>query len=387
MKKILSILALILTSALSMNAMSYEQARREALFLTDKMAYELNLTDEQYDAAYEINLDYLMGVTSVDDVYGTYWTRRNLDMSYILLDAQWRAFTAASYFYRPLYWSGGYWHFGIYARYPVRTYFYFSHPSVYLHYRGGHCWTHYGTGSYYHGRRNHYHRGDGHMGMRDRWNSNGGRHHEMGSRPQDNRRPMGNTGSSNRPNNDGNRPSSGNRPNSGSSNRPSSGASASSNTLGRYQDRHIDRSTAGSSSFNRYRTNSSTRITVNQNNGSSASSANRVGSTSASRQGSSLRNNNIQSNMRSVSTSPMRSTGSSISRPSGSISRSTGSSISRSSMGSNMRSAGSVGSISRPTSMGSGSHSSITRSAGGGGSRSISSGSHGGGGSNLRGVR
>ena len=342
MKKIISILALMLTCAINMNAMSYEQARREALFLTDKMAYELNLTDEQYDAAYEINLDYLMGVTSVDDVYGTYWTRRNLDMSYILLDAQWRAFTAATYFYRPLYWSGGYWHFGIYARYPVRTYFYFGHPSVYLHYRGGHCWTHYGTGSYYHGRRGHYHRGDGHIGMRDRWNNHGGRHHEVGRRPHDNNRPSGNVGNNNRPGNNG----SSSRPgNNGSSSRPSTSGNTSTGNMGKYQDRHIDRSTVSSNSFNRYRTNSSTRITVNQKNNSSTtlSAPNRTGSTYNRNTGSSLRSNNIQSNMRSVSSSPVRSSGSSISR---------------SSMGSSMRSAGSTG-----------------------------GGSHGGGGSHFRGAR
>ena len=54
----------MLTMTVSTNAMSFEQARNEALFLTDKMAYELNLTDEQYEAAYEINLDYLMGAIS-----------------------------------------------------------------------------------------------------------------------------------------------------------------------------------------------------------------------------------------------------------------------------------------------------------------------------------
>ncbi|MCR5241328.1 MAG: hypothetical protein K6D61_00440, partial [Prevotella sp.] len=79
MKKLMMTLVALLTMAVSTHAMSYEQARNEALFLTDKMAYELNLTDEQYEAAYEINLDYLMGVTSVDDVYGVYWERRNLD--------------------------------------------------------------------------------------------------------------------------------------------------------------------------------------------------------------------------------------------------------------------------------------------------------------------
>ena len=161
----------MLTVSISVNAMSYEQARNEALFLTDKMAYELNLTDEQYEAAYEINLDYLMGVTGRDDVFGTYWERRNLDLSYVLLDWQWNAFLAATYFYRPLYWEAGYWHFGIYRRYPHRDYFYFGRPHFYVTYRGGHAWHRVGGPGYYHGHRDHFrppHRE--HFGMHDRWN-------------------------------------------------------------------------------------------------------------------------------------------------------------------------------------------------------------------------
>ena len=162
----------MMTIALTAKAMSFTQAQREALFLTDKMAYELNLTDEQYDACYEINLDYLMGVSTVDDLYGTYWTRRNLDMSYILLEWQLSAFRAATYFYRPLYWDAGCWHFGIYARYPRRTFFYFSRPTVYVSYRGGHSWRMNGGRSYYHGRSDHYRRpADSHLGMRDRFNT------------------------------------------------------------------------------------------------------------------------------------------------------------------------------------------------------------------------
>ena len=129
MKKMMMTLIAMLTMMVSANAMSFEQARNEALFLTDKMAYELNLTDEQYEACYEINLDYLMGVTGRSDVFGTYWERRNLDLSYILYDWQWQAYIAATYFYRPLYWEAGYWHFGIYARYPHRDYFYFGRPA------------------------------------------------------------------------------------------------------------------------------------------------------------------------------------------------------------------------------------------------------------------
>ena len=179
MKKILTTLVAMIALTVSANAMSYEQARREALFLTDKMAYELNLSDAQYDAAYEINLDYLMGVTSVDDVYGTYWTRRNLDISYVLLDWQWNAFCAANYFYRPLYWRAGCWHFGIYARYPNRSYYYFHRPTVYVSYRGGHSWRANGGHSYYHRRRDHFCTPVHNAGMRDRWDRGeiGNRHY------------------------------------------------------------------------------------------------------------------------------------------------------------------------------------------------------------------
>ena len=165
-------MALLFTLTFTANAMSYEQARQQALFLTDKMAYELNLTDDQYEAAYEINLDYLMSVNTVDDLYGSYWRYRNLDLSYILLDWQYRAYCNATYFYRPLYWDAGYWHFGIYARYPHRDYFFFGRPGFYVSYRGGHSWRMNGGRSWYHGREFGRPRpgGEPRMGMRDGFN-------------------------------------------------------------------------------------------------------------------------------------------------------------------------------------------------------------------------
>ena len=169
MKKFILALTALLCLTASVQAMSYEQARQQALFLTDKMAYELNLTDDQYEAAYEINLDYLMGVNTVDDLYGPYWQRRNLDLSYVLLSWQYSAFCNAAYFYRPLYWNAGYWHFGIYARYPYRDYFFFGRPTFYVEYRGAHSWHMNGGRSWYHGR--HYGprpgRNDHPRGMRD----------------------------------------------------------------------------------------------------------------------------------------------------------------------------------------------------------------------------
>ena len=182
MKKMMMTLIAMLTMTVSANAMSFEQARNEALFLTDKMAYELNLTDEQYEACYEINLDYLMGVTGRADVFGTYWERRNLDLSYILLDWQWQAYIAATYFYRPLYWEAGYWHFGIYARYPHRDYFFFGRPAFYATYRGGHAWHIHGDHGYYYGHREHFRAPrKEHVGMHDRWDRGDFRNHRNSS--------------------------------------------------------------------------------------------------------------------------------------------------------------------------------------------------------------
>lgn len=202
----------------TVNAMSYEQARQQALFLTDKMAYELNLTNDQYEAAYEINLDYLIGVNTYDDLYGPYWRYRNVDLSYVLLDWQYRAYCAASYFYRPLYFSDGLWHFSIYARYPHRDYFYFDRPVVYVSYCGGHSWHRNGGRSWYNGRRYAERRGDAHFGMRDGFNRGDygrGNRQSFGSRNQTQQRFGNNTNI----NNNGQRGSFGSRTNRESSTR------------------------------------------------------------------------------------------------------------------------------------------------------------------------
>ena len=72
MKKIM-ILAMLMVMTITANAMSYMEAKKEALYLSDKMAWELSLTDAQYDAVYEINLDYMMSVNGRNDVYGVWW--------------------------------------------------------------------------------------------------------------------------------------------------------------------------------------------------------------------------------------------------------------------------------------------------------------------------
>lgn len=198
---------MVLGFVVAASAMSYSQAREQALFLTDKMAYELNLTDDQYEAAYEINLDYLLSVNSDDELYGDYWRWRNIDFSYVLLDWQYRMFCEAAYFYRPLYFSAGVWHFAIYARYPHRDYFYFHRPTVYVSYRGGHSWRQNNGSSWYSGRTFGSRRGgDAHFGMRDgfkRGDYGRGNRQSFGSRGNRRVESRGNSGFGSRRDNSG----------------------------------------------------------------------------------------------------------------------------------------------------------------------------------------
>lgn len=206
-RMIIALVAMFMMTFTTASAMSYKQARQQALFLTDKMAYELNLTEDQYEAAYEVNLDYLMSVDTYNDLYGAYWRQRNMDLSYILLDWQYRTYLNATYFYRPLYWNAGYWHFVIYARYPRRDYFYFGCPHFYVSYRGGHSWRVNGNRSWYHGKRFGGPHPGGHprVGMRDRFNRGDyGRGRSFGNLNRENRpqmNPNRGFGNASRPNN------------------------------------------------------------------------------------------------------------------------------------------------------------------------------------------
>ena len=162
MKKMILTLTLTFVAIASVSAMNYEEARRQALFLTDKMAYELNLNDQQYEDCYEINLDYLLSVETADDAFGNYLAYRNADLRHILLDWQYTLFAAADYFLHPLYWHRGVWHYPIYRHYAVDRFFY-GRPHVYFSYRGGHGRFHYAGG--YYGNRRPQHWGGGLRGM------------------------------------------------------------------------------------------------------------------------------------------------------------------------------------------------------------------------------
>ena len=135
MKKLFLLLLLSILT-LGARAMSFEEAQRHALFLSDKMAYELGLTAGQYDEVYQINLDYLLFVEP-GSVYGNWWRSRNAELRRILTSVQYAEYERTYHFYRPVHWRDGAWHYGVYGYYTDRTVFYRERPRIYHSYRGG----------------------------------------------------------------------------------------------------------------------------------------------------------------------------------------------------------------------------------------------------------
>ena len=147
MKRTLFI-CMMMAIAVSAAAMSRSKVRNHARFLTDRMAYELDLTPMQYDDCYEVNYDFIYHVAPyMDDVvygyrdaierYYTFLDFRNDDLRYILSAFQYARFMASEYFYSPIYSTGREWAFRIYTIYSNRTFFYFDAPSIFKTYRGG----------------------------------------------------------------------------------------------------------------------------------------------------------------------------------------------------------------------------------------------------------
>ena len=228
MKKMMT-LVMMMTIAISAAAMPYNTARNEALYLSDKMAYELGLTATQYEAVYEINLDYLLNVDTRADVFGFWWEVRNRDLRHVLSTWQYDRFMASEWFYRPVVWGTGGWTFSIYTRYGVGRMF-FDRPAVFVTFKGGH--SHRG-GSFYAGHHfdkpnppkghgNHNNNGNHHNNNHNNngnWSHNGihnngnptgnGNHNNNGNWNHNNGNHNGNSGHNPSVNN-GSRPSTGN---------------------------------------------------------------------------------------------------------------------------------------------------------------------------------
>ena len=135
MKRFILTMMAVLTIGAAANAMSYKSARDRAFFLTDKMAYELGLSDDQYNAVYEINMDYIMCIDVFDDIFGTYWTRRNNELRYVLTPMQYQMYLTMEYFYRPISVVNNKFVFSIYNRYPKDRYYRVAPPG-YQVYKG-----------------------------------------------------------------------------------------------------------------------------------------------------------------------------------------------------------------------------------------------------------
>ncbi len=169
MKKIIFTLiaiSMVSMSTMSVAAMSVNKVRKETRFLTDKMAYELNLSTGQYNDAYEINFDFIYNVKDIMDevIYGEEWAldryynfldTRNDDLRYVLEDWQYERFLNTEYFYRPIYSEGSSWGFRIYLTYTNPYMFYYDRPYIYSSYCGGHYRTYYNNVSFYANRYHH----------------------------------------------------------------------------------------------------------------------------------------------------------------------------------------------------------------------------------------
>lgn len=346
MRRILFILFAISATVCSADtdAMSNSKVRKETRFLTDKMAYELNLSTEQYNDVYEINYDFISGVRYVmNDVlrgqewalnrYYDYLDIRNDDLHWVLSSQQYNRFIQADYFYRPIYTSGNQWYFRVYITYTNHNLFYFPRPYHYRTYAGGHYRTHNNNTSYYQGRYKHpsY---TGTYSIRNDKSYTTTRRSDFGSitvRPNSNREPVRDdvytttrrssassrrttTGNSSRQSN-----SSNSRTTTGSS---SSSASPSNNST---RPTHSTRSNSNSSSSN----SSSPRSNSSNVNNSNASSSRSSSSTRTTTE----RKTDSSSSVRSSDSSRSSSTSSSGSNSSSRSSSSNNSSSSRSSGG------------------------------------------------------
>ena len=135
MKRFILTMVAVLTLGAAANAMSYKSARDQAFFLTDKMAYELGLSDDQYNATFEINMDYIMCIEVSNDLFGTYWNRRNNELRYVLTSIQYQRYMSIEYFYRPISWTNKKYEFTVY-KYYAKDRYYRAAPPGYQTYKG-----------------------------------------------------------------------------------------------------------------------------------------------------------------------------------------------------------------------------------------------------------
>lgn len=169
MKRMMMTLAAVwMAVSLCSAAMSNSRVRKETRFLTDKMAYELNLSQAQYNDVYEINFDFIYSIRYIidDAMRGYEWAMdryydcldlRNDDLRWVLSRNQYHRFLDRTYFCRPVYATASGWGFRIYITYSNHNHFFYPKPKIYQTYCGGHHHRAPNHPSYYKGRYDHPH--------------------------------------------------------------------------------------------------------------------------------------------------------------------------------------------------------------------------------------
>ena len=131
MKKLFFTLIAMATMTISAQAMTFRQAQQEALFLSDKMAYELNLSNQQYEAVYEINLNYMLNIDEETDMFGHNLETRNHDLEQVLNASQYDNYQASEWFSHPFKCYDTGWTLAVYDRYD-REHLIMDKPEVLL---------------------------------------------------------------------------------------------------------------------------------------------------------------------------------------------------------------------------------------------------------------
>ena len=204
MRRFVSLLTIMLISTtMCMAGMSNSRLRKEARFLTDKMAYELDLTLAQYNDVYEINYDFIDGIRDLMDevVLGFEWAldeyymyldMRNDDLRWVLTSYQYHKFMQKEYFFRPVHVTNNNWDFRVYVHYSNRNHFFRDKPYHYRSYCGAHSRFHVGHVSFYQDKHKHSHYPNHASIRQDKHNFVTHRHADFGSvaiRPNTNKRP------------------------------------------------------------------------------------------------------------------------------------------------------------------------------------------------------
>lgn len=179
-------------------AMSVEQSRNEAWFLTDKMAHELRLNNYQWDDVYEVNYDFFRSLGHVTASYSAAERVREQKLRYILTVSQWSDFCRLSYFSAPVAVVNGNWSFAIYSHYNRDKFFDRNHRVVFTYSGNRTGWENYYNNRHVTTRTNSYSNSNWNNNHNNGIHTNNGNHYGQGNNSN-----FGNNGNRNNGNHSG----------------------------------------------------------------------------------------------------------------------------------------------------------------------------------------